>query len=238
MFAEIALKDLRLNTELLEREEASAALDELVSDISQHGLLQPLCVRPTRSGPEKYEVFAGKRRFKALQKLGATTVPCKVQVKADNVDIHILALAENFHRTPLSVVEKCKAVHALTKLCGGDPQEAAQRGSLPQGLMKDYIKMRGNLSQEMLKRLDNGQVPFESAFALSQKIEQKDQERALTEAGPNLKTLREWAKENGDASKNKKSKPRNKPWIFDDDGEPLLIPEHLYAKVLQLVKKG
>ena len=71
-----------------------AALAELVASIEASGLLQPVVVR-SRNGT--YELIAGERRWRAVQKLGWATVPAVVK-EADDQTLLTLALIENLQR--------------------------------------------------------------------------------------------------------------------------------------------
>jgi ParB family chromosome partitioning protein len=89
------------------------ALDELTESIKQHGLLQPLLVRPLKSGG--YELVAGERRYRGAQKAGLTEVPVVVRELSDE-QAWQLALIENLQREDLNPIEETEAVLALLSL--------------------------------------------------------------------------------------------------------------------------
>ncbi|HEU4828900.1 MAG TPA: ParB/RepB/Spo0J family partition protein [Gemmatimonadales bacterium] len=86
-----------------------AALAELVASIEASGLLQPIVVR-SRNGV--YEIIAGERRWRAVQKLGWPTVPAVVK-EADDQTLLTLALIENLQRHDLSPIDEAQGYQRL-----------------------------------------------------------------------------------------------------------------------------
>ena len=89
------------------------ALNELVTSIKQHGILQPLLVRPLKGG--KYELVAGERRYRAAQTAGLTEVPVVVRDLNENEALQ-LALIENLQREDLNPVEETEGILQLLSL--------------------------------------------------------------------------------------------------------------------------
>ncbi len=85
------------------------ALAELTASIEASGLLQPVVVRPRDGG---YELIAGERRWRAVQRLGWRTVPAVVK-DADNQTLLTLALIENLQRHDLSPVDEAVGYQRL-----------------------------------------------------------------------------------------------------------------------------
>jgi ParB family chromosome partitioning protein len=86
------------------------ALKGLADSIAQHGLLQPLLVRPLASGG--YELVAGERRYRAALEVGLTAVPVVVKELTDEAAWQ-LALIENLHREDLNPVEETEGILLL-----------------------------------------------------------------------------------------------------------------------------
>ena len=89
------------------------ALNELVTSIKQHGILQPLLVRPLKGG--KYELVAGERRYRAAHTAGLTEVPVVVRDLNENEALQ-LALIENLQREDLNPVEETEGILQLLSL--------------------------------------------------------------------------------------------------------------------------
>jgi ParB family chromosome partitioning protein len=98
-------------------------LDELVSSIKEHGIIQPLIVR--RRG-ETFELIAGERRWRASRKVGLTEVPIIVREASDQ-DVLELALIENLQREDLNPIEEAMAFARLAKEFGLKQEDIAQK---------------------------------------------------------------------------------------------------------------
>ena len=85
------------------------ALDELTASIEVSGLLQPVVVRPHGSG---YELIAGERRWRAVQRLGWPTIPAVVKEVGDQT-LLTLALVENLQRNDLSPIDEADGYRRL-----------------------------------------------------------------------------------------------------------------------------
>ncbi|RRK09911.1 nucleoid occlusion protein [Lactiplantibacillus garii] len=86
---------------------------ELAATIAEHGLLQPIVLREYE--PQKYEIIAGERRFRAVTSLHWADVPAIIQ-KMDDGETASMALIENLQRQDLTVIEEATAYHELMQL--------------------------------------------------------------------------------------------------------------------------
>ena len=87
-------------------------LTELAQSIKENGLLQPLLIRPAPRAPGKYELVAGERRLRAVQKLGWKQVPAAIR-EVDDDTLLVLALVENLQREALNPMEEAEGYQAL-----------------------------------------------------------------------------------------------------------------------------
>ena len=88
-------------------------LEELASSIRENGLLQPLVVRITPGGADRYELIAGERRLRAVGILGWDEVPSIVRDASDRT-LLVLALVENLQREALNPLEEAEGYSALS----------------------------------------------------------------------------------------------------------------------------
>lgn len=98
-------------------------LDELVESIRQHGIIQPLIVRPVNG---KFELIAGERRWRASGKLGLATVPI-IERQASDRDVLEMALIENLQREDLNPMEEAAGYVRLAKEFAMKQEEIAGR---------------------------------------------------------------------------------------------------------------
>jgi ParB family chromosome partitioning protein len=84
-------------------------LDELASSISEHGVVQPIVVRPKGSG---YEIVAGERRWRAAKQAGLSKIPALVR-EFSEAEVMEIALIENLQRQDLNPLEEAEAYRLL-----------------------------------------------------------------------------------------------------------------------------
>ncbi len=100
-----------------------APLDDLMESIRQHGIIQPLIVRPVDG---KLELIAGERRWRASKKLGLATVPV-IEREASDRDVLEMALIENLQREDLNPIEEAAGYIRLAREFSLKQEEIAAR---------------------------------------------------------------------------------------------------------------
>ena len=99
------------------------ALGELAASIADHGLIQPIAVRPQDNG--FYQIIAGERRWRASRMAGLKEVPVVI-LEADDQTAAELTLIENLQREDLSPMEEARGYEALISTYGLSQEEAAK----------------------------------------------------------------------------------------------------------------
>jgi len=89
-----------------------AELEDLAQSIREHGVVQPVVVRPAPGASDRYELIAGERRWRAAQRAGLTTLPIIVRDVDDRVALE-LAIIENVQRSDLNPVEEAAGYQQL-----------------------------------------------------------------------------------------------------------------------------
>lgn len=111
--AQVPVAAIRVNPRQPRQVFDDDALDELVASIAQVGLLQPLVVRPGGTDPvDSWELVAGERRLRSVQRLGWDSVPVVIRHTEDNALLRD-ALIENLHRAALNPLEEAAAYQQL-----------------------------------------------------------------------------------------------------------------------------
>ena len=87
-------------------------LKELSDSIKQHGVIQPIVVRPVKGAPDRFEIIAGERRWRASQLAGLHEVPI-VPVDVSDSDALEIMIIENVQREDLNAMEEAQGYHAL-----------------------------------------------------------------------------------------------------------------------------
>jgi len=99
-----------------------ASLDELAASIRAQGLMQPILVRPV--APDRYEIIAGERRWRAAQLAGLTDVPTLIREIPDDAAL-AMALIENIQRENLNPLEEALGLQRLVDEFAMTHQQAA-----------------------------------------------------------------------------------------------------------------
>ncbi|KXF79254.1 chromosome partitioning protein ParB [Paramesorhizobium deserti] len=89
-----------------------AELEDLAQSIREHGVVQPVVVRPASGASDRYELIAGERRWRAAQRAGLTTLPIIMRDVDDRVALE-LAIIENVQRSDLNPVEEAAGYQQL-----------------------------------------------------------------------------------------------------------------------------
>ena len=109
----VALEKIRLPLRQPRRYFDSEKIESLAQSIREHGILEPLLVRPLQSG--EYELVAGERRYRAAQLIDLKEVPISIHELSDQNALEI-ALIENLQREDLNPVEETEGILDLLSL--------------------------------------------------------------------------------------------------------------------------
>ena len=137
------------------------ALNELAESIKQHGIIQPLVLRPLG---DKFEIIAGERRYKAATLAGLRTVPGIVTEMDDNTSAEV-ALIENVQRKDLSSIEEAKSYKSMLERSNMTQEELAKKMGLSQSTIANKLRLL-NLSEEVQSALTQEKISERHARAL------------------------------------------------------------------------
>lgn len=137
-------------------------LGELAASIREHGVLQPILVRPV--GEESYEVIAGERRLRAAEKAGLERIPAIVREMGDREATEI-ALIENLQREDLTAVEEARAYRHMTEEYGYTQEELARRIGKSRSHIANTMRIL-NLCQEVIEMIEKGELSAGHARAI------------------------------------------------------------------------
>jgi ParB family chromosome partitioning protein len=108
----VPIEFLKANPRNPRRAFSDAELGELADSIKQHGVIQPIVVRPIKGVQDRFEIIAGERRWRASQIAGLHEVPI-VPVDVSDSDALEIAIIENVQREDLNALEEALGYHAL-----------------------------------------------------------------------------------------------------------------------------
>lgn len=150
----------------------TAALDDLVDSIRQHGILQPVIV--TRDG-ERYQLIAGERRFRAAQRLGLASVPAIIRESRELERLE-LAIVENVQRQDLNPIEEAQAYQQLAEEFGLTQDEIATKVGKRRTTVANTLRIL-SLPTEMQQALRDGQITASHAKILLTAVTPQDRQR-------------------------------------------------------------
>ncbi|MDN4071431.1 MULTISPECIES: nucleoid occlusion protein [Fictibacillus] len=113
-------------------------IEELSQTIETHGIIQPIVVRP--SGERSYEIIAGERRWRAVQKLGWETIPAIIK-EFDDSQTASVALIENLQREELTAIEEAMAYAKLLEIHGLTQESLAQKLGKGQSTVANKLRL-------------------------------------------------------------------------------------------------
>ena len=115
----------------------SGELEHLKESIREHGILQPIMVRPQGT---RYQIVAGERRFRAAQGVGLTEVPVVVREVPDERMLEV-ALIENLQRQDLDPIEKAQSFHSYLETTSQTQEQAARRLGLDRSTIANMVRL-------------------------------------------------------------------------------------------------
>ncbi len=139
-----------------------AALEELAASIREQGLLQPIVVRPLRSG--HYEILAGERRWRACQLAGLEQIPALIRDLQDQ-DALAIALIENIQREDLNALEEARALRRLIKEFQLSHAQAATAVGRSRSAISNLLRLL-DLNPEVQELMEGGALEMGHGRAL------------------------------------------------------------------------
>lgn len=161
-------------------------LHELAQSIAEHGILQPLVVRPIKK--ERYEIIAGERRFRAAQQAGLSKVPCVVKNYNDQQALAV-ALIENLQRSDLNVLEVAEGLQQLVDDFQLTHERVAQLIGRSRSSITNTLRLL-ELSEPAKAALRHGDIEMGHARAMLQ-LNALQQNILLTEIRQKKMTVRQ-----------------------------------------------
>lgn len=130
------------------------ALAELAASIREHGVVQPVLLRPRQDG--KYEIVAGERRWRAAQMAGKTKIPAIIKSLSDREAAEV-SLIENLQREDLNPVEEAIAYRRLMDEFNLSQEEVARRVGKSRAAVANTLRLL-NLEPEILAWVEEGKI--------------------------------------------------------------------------------
>lgn len=215
---------------------SAESLEELANSIKLQGVIQPIVVRPI--GPQKYEIIAGERRWRACQLAGLDKIPVIIKDVPDEAAI-AMALIENIQRENLNPIEEAMALHRLQQEFGLTQQEVADAVGKSRSTVTNLLRLM-SLKEDVRRMLEHGDLEMGHARAILGLPSQLQSMAANTVAGKGLSVRQAEALvrkllEDGQGKKSPKSEPDKDIMNLEEElsqkiGSPVVIQQGAKGK--------
>ncbi len=208
------LNDIEPNRDQPRKDFDETALSELADSIAQHGLIQPIVVKPNLDG--RYSIIAGERRWRASRMAGLTEVPVVIK-EADEQTLMEIALIENLQREDLNAVEEALGYRSLIDTYGLTQEEVAKKMGKSRSAVTNALRLLA-LNDNELEALRRGSISAGHARALLSCDDEATRAKMLIAAADGA-SVRELEKTAADAKKAKsaaKTAPQKKPTFYSE----------------------
>ena len=158
----ISLDDIRPNSAQPRKVFDQEALQDLASSIREHGVIQPVLLRPAKNG---YELVAGERRWRAARLAGLKQVPAIVRSLDDRQNM-FYALIENMQREDLNSIEEARGMEEMMTAFGLNQEETAKAVGKSRSYVANALRLL-RLPDEIQDFVMNGQLSAGHARAIA-----------------------------------------------------------------------
>ena len=156
-----------------------SALDELTASIKEHGILQPVLLRPF--GPAgRYQLIAGERRWRAAKAAGLDSIPAMIEEIDDDTALEI-AIIENLQREDLSPLEEATMYDRMVKEHGYSIRRLAQKLGKDKGYLENRLRL-ADAPEEIRQLVSLRKDTLSHAYELM-KVEDPKKRRRLGRPG-------------------------------------------------------
>lgn len=197
----LRLSEIEPNKEQPRKVFSEEALNELADSIKEHGVLQPLLVRPLPTGG--YQLVAGERRWRASRMAGLQEVPVVIR-DMDEEQAMEIALIENLQREDLNAIEEASGYKLLMERYGMTQEQVAKRVGKSRPAIANALRLL-HLPQTVITMVEEGEVSPGHARAL---LAFEDQNKLLSVA-QKVKTGKYSVRDIEKMSKEKNEEPQD-----------------------------
>lgn len=158
----LRITEIEPNREQPRKNFSDEAITALAESIRDHGMLQPILVRPMEDG--SYRIVAGERRWRAARMLGLDEVPVNIKEMTDT-EAAQLALIENLQRENLNPVEEAMGFKELIEKYGMTQDAVAKTIGRSRSLVSNSMRILA-LPDRILNMVEDGELSLGHAKAL------------------------------------------------------------------------
>lgn len=228
----LRISEIEPNRDQPRKQFDEAALADLSASIAEHGVLQPLLVRPLPGGG--YQLVAGERRWRASRMAGLTEVPVVIRELSDR-EAAELALIENLQRQDLNPMEEALGYRTLMEQYGMTQEDAARAVGKSRPAVANALRLL-NLPEPIAEMVSGGQLSAGHARTLlsfETPTAQMEAAQAAVKNDLSVRALEKMAK--ASRSSRPERTVRRRDSLYDE--VELVLTEQLGRKV-RVIDKG
>lgn len=164
---------------------AEEEIQSLAESVRERGVLQPILVRPKAGVPDRYEIIAGERRWRAAQAAQLHEVPILVHQLADETVLEV-ALVENIQRADLTAIEEATGYRRLIDEYGHTQESLSQIMGKSRSHIANTLRLL-SLPDSIQRQVDEGALSAGHARALVGVPEPETLARKIIQSGLNVR---------------------------------------------------
>jgi len=232
---EIKIQDIDPNLDQPRKNFNQESIEELVASIKEHGIIQPILVKPEK---ERYTIIAGERRWRAARLAGLEKVPAIV-MDVDKNEMLMIALVENLQREDLDPIEEAEGIRMLMKDYNLTQEQVAQKIGKSRPVITNALRLL-SLSAKIQSYIKENKLTAGHARALLGLEDNKKREEVaelIIEKELSVRETEKLIKKIKDGEKNEKQNKEKPGYIIDIENK---LEESLGTRVVitQGKKKG
>jgi ParB family chromosome partitioning protein len=201
----VPIEFIKANPRNPRRAFSDAELGELAASIKQHGVIQPIVVRPVKGSNDRFEIIAGERRWRASQIAGLHEVPIVPVDVTDSAAMEI-AIIENVQREDLNAMEEAQGYHALAESFKHSQDDIAKLVGKSRSHVANMMRLT-KLPADVQDLIASGQLTNGHARALINLPDASAAAKRIVAEGLNVRQTEALAHEEG-VPERKPQKPR------------------------------
>lgn len=211
----LPVSDLAPNREQPRKLFDDEALNDLTESIREHGVLQPILVRPVSDG--SYQIVAGERRYRAAVNAGLRSVPVIIKVLSDK-DAALIALIENLQREDLTPFEEAEGIQKLIAEHGLSQEQAGARLGMSRPAVSNALRLL-DLPEEIREMVEKDEISASHARTLLGLDDPQDMISCaylIAQRGLSVRATEALVDKMKKGDQPKKEKPRHKDAFFTE----------------------
>ncbi|MDR2687312.1 MAG: ParB/RepB/Spo0J family partition protein [Oscillospiraceae bacterium] len=198
--ATLPILEVEPNREQPRQDFDEIALAELSRSVAEHGVLQPILVRPVPGGA--YQIIAGERRWRAARAAGLTEIPVVIKELSDE-ETMVAALIENLQREDLNPMEEARGYRSLMEEYNLTQDETARRVGKSRSAVANALRLLNlpGAVQELVRDQKLTEGHARALMGLEQRAGMAAAAQEIAEKGLNVRESEKLVKRRNEAGK-------------------------------------